>query len=65
MPPHPKAQSTVEYLILVGSVIFILFLFLSPGGPFHKSFESAINKNMNRMADASQTIFPLGVTPSK
>ncbi len=65
MPRFAKAQSTVEYLILVGSVILILAVFLKPGGAFHRAFHSAINKNINSMSQAVQTIFPVNGPPSK
>ncbi len=57
-----RAQSTVEYIILVAGVIAILIFFVgSPGSPFrsalNRTYESATN-GMENMANRLQNSRP-------
>lgn len=62
MPRPPKAQSTVEYLIVVASVIFVVFVFLRPGGLFRRAYDQTINKSLNKVQQDSETLFPLNAS---
>ncbi len=44
-----KGQSTVEYLILVGIVIVVIILFLSPTGVFRKAYSNTLASATNGM----------------
>jgi hypothetical protein len=53
-----QGQSVVEYLILVGVIISLLVLLLSPGGFFALSFERTILQQGDDAIDASRELFP-------
>lgn len=44
-----KGQSTVEYLILVGIVIAVIILFLSPTGVFRAAYTNTLTSATNGM----------------
>ena len=58
-----KAQSTVEYLILVAGVIAILLFFVgNPGSPFRTALNNTYNSaidGMENMANRLNTSRPL------
>lgn len=53
---NKKGQSTVEYVVLVAAVIALLFLFLSPGGPFRTAFNSTLATGTNGMQDMANRL---------
>ncbi len=46
-----KGQSTVEYIILVAGVIGVLIIFLKPGGPFSKAYNSTLEAGTDGMVN--------------
>ncbi len=51
MRTKPRAQSSVEYIVLVAVVLAALIIFLKPSGFFHRSVEKAINQSLNRVSN--------------
>ena len=44
-----KGQSTVEYIVLVATIIAALIIFLRPGGPFQSAFNQTLAGGTNGM----------------
>ncbi len=38
-----KAQSVIEYVLLVAAIIAVLVVFLNPTGPFKRAIENQLN----------------------
>ena len=51
-----KGQSTVEYILLVGAVLFAIIVFLQPGGLFQKSFNKALVLGTNGMENMANRL---------
>jgi hypothetical protein len=53
-----KGQSTVEYIVLVATIIAALIIFLRPGGPFSTAYNNTLaggTNGMELMANALQS----------
>jgi hypothetical protein len=44
-----KGQSTVEYIILVATIIAALIIFLRPSGPFQNAYNRTLTSGTNGM----------------
>ena len=52
-----KAQSTLEYLVLVTGVIGILIVFLNPkSGVFNRAFNDTLQRGTNGMQDMANRL---------
>lgn len=52
-----KAQSTVEYIIVVSVIIAAMLFFAGQGGFFQTALNSTMDTNLNMMVNAADTIF--------
>jgi len=54
MLKNKKAQSTLEYVILIAAVIAVMLLFLgTPGSPFRSALDNVLNETSQGMEDMS------------
>ena len=51
-----KAQSTVEYIILVAAVIAVVIVFLGPGGNFSLKFTESLNHMSEAMFNMANRV---------
>ena len=52
---NKKAQSTLEYVILVTAVIVVMIAFLTKSdGPFQKTLNTSLNTVTGKMSDAAE-----------
>ena len=57
-----KGQSTVEYIVLVATIIAALIIFLRPSGPFQSAYNNTLaggTNGMELMANALQGSRPV------
>ncbi len=52
-----KAQSTIEYIIVVSVIIAGMLVFAGQGGLFQTALNSTIDQNFNAMVDMANAIF--------
>lgn len=52
-----KAQSTVEYMILMAAVVGVLLFFAKKGGVFQNALNATMNESLNYMVDTANMIF--------
>lgn len=52
-----KAQSVVEYLVLVAAVIVLLLIVFRSGGPFTRIYHNVIQQQGDDMLNAAVKIF--------
>lgn len=50
-----KAQSALEYIILVGSLLAVLILFLSPQGNMRQAIDRHIDEAVDQISTMAQT----------
>lgn len=56
---NQKAQSTIEYFLLVAAVIGFLIVFLNVSGAFRQSVEKTVNAPVDLIGNAATAIpFP-------
>ncbi len=46
-----KGQSIVEYLVMTVAVVVVIIAFLSPLGPFRKSFDRTLDMSFNQIEE--------------
>ena len=49
-------QSTVEYIILVATILAALIIFLRPGGVFQKAYNQTLNTGTDGMQDMADRL---------
>jgi len=52
-----RAQSTVEYILLMAAVIGVLIVVLAPGGIFHAVIQNSILSGASGMLNMSERVF--------
>lgn len=56
---NQKAQSTIEYFLLVAGVVGVLIVFLNISGSYRNSVEKTVNAPVDLIGNAAQKInFP-------
>ena len=55
---HKKAQSTVEYILLVAAVIAVAIIFLGPGGLFQSRLNTTLNQVSGSMLNVAARVTP-------
>jgi hypothetical protein len=54
MNQRKQAQSTMEYILLVGGFIGVVIILLRPNGIFHNSISNQINKAVDQIETMTQ-----------
>lgn len=56
---NQKAQSTIEYFLLVAAVVSVIIVFLNVSGVYRNTVEKTVNAPVDLVGNAAQSIpFP-------